>query len=62
MLDYRNIADTSFFTRVLLIVDAGVAGGINVLVVKIVIVIALRGPFGNLPREKRAVERRVSLV
>lgn len=66
MLDYRNIADTSFFlfcffTRLLLIVDAGVAGGINVLMVKI-FVIVLRGPFGNLPREKRAVERRVSFV
>lgn len=51
MLDYRNIADTSFFfcfffTRLLLIVDAGVAGCINVLMVKI-FVIVLRGPFGK---------------
>lgn len=37
---------SSFFTRVLLIVDAGVAGGISVLVVKI-FVIVLRGPFGK---------------
>lgn len=51
----KTLQTPAFLTGLLLIADAGVAGGTNTLPVKIVGTI-LRGPFGNLPQEQDAVE------